>query len=298
MPDARHRRRRDRARSARPGEPGALTPTPIAVRAAALGIADPARPERVRTPEAVAAIAALRPDLGVLADYGQIVPASRSSTCRRTASSTSIRRCCRAIVARRRSRRRSRPATRRPGVSIIRMDDGIDTGPIVAQDAWPARRDRDGPGARGDRRPPRRGPAGRTISALAARASSRPSPQDERRRDADAAVPPRGRPPRSRRGPRVELERQVRAYRRGPGSFLETRDGRLGRRCAASVAPAGEAGARAPSTADRARRPRTASLRLRRGPAGRRPADAVAGYLRGRPGRRRQRGDRSLTGLR
>ena len=32
------------------------------------------QPVRVRSPEAVAAIAGLRPDLGVLADYGQIIP--------------------------------------------------------------------------------------------------------------------------------------------------------------------------------------------------------------------------------
>ena len=61
----------------------------------------------------------------------------RSSSCRPTGSSTSTRRSCRDTAGRARSRRRSWPATRETGVTLIRMDAGLDTGPIVAAVDWP-----------------------------------------------------------------------------------------------------------------------------------------------------------------
>ena len=91
---------------------------------------------------------ALEPELGVLADYGQIVPAALLGL-PRTGRSTCTRRCCRATAARRRSRRRSWPAIRATGVTLIRMDEGLDTGPIVAQATWPLDGDETDAGARG-----------------------------------------------------------------------------------------------------------------------------------------------------
>ncbi len=52
-----------------------LRPTPVAERAAELGV-PLLLPERLRDPTALEPIAALRPDLLVLADYGKIVPDS------------------------------------------------------------------------------------------------------------------------------------------------------------------------------------------------------------------------------
>ena len=57
------------------GRSGAITAVPVALRARELGL-PLLQPERVRAPESVAAIAELRPDLGVLADYGQIIPSA------------------------------------------------------------------------------------------------------------------------------------------------------------------------------------------------------------------------------
>ena len=49
--------------------------TPIAVAARELGIGTVLTPERLRSPDAIAAILAVEPELLVLADYGRLVPA-------------------------------------------------------------------------------------------------------------------------------------------------------------------------------------------------------------------------------
>ena len=56
------------------GRSGRLRPTPVSQRARDLGL-PLLQPSRLRSPEASAAIGALGADLGVLADYGRIVPA-------------------------------------------------------------------------------------------------------------------------------------------------------------------------------------------------------------------------------
>jgi methionyl-tRNA formyltransferase len=55
------------------GRKAILTPTPVAARARELGLLL-LQPVRVRKPEAVEALAAVAPDLVVLADYGQLIP--------------------------------------------------------------------------------------------------------------------------------------------------------------------------------------------------------------------------------
>lgn len=57
----------------RPGHRGRLTPPAVKLAAEALGLRVD-QPERVRAPEALAAIAACEPELGVVAAYGQILP--------------------------------------------------------------------------------------------------------------------------------------------------------------------------------------------------------------------------------
>jgi methionyl-tRNA formyltransferase len=205
------------------GRRATLTPTPVADRATQLGL-PLLRPERVRAPESVAALAALRPDLGVLADYGQIVPKGvldlppfgilnvHPSVLPRHRGATPIQ----ATIA---------SGDERAGISIIRMDEGLDTGPLVAQDSWSL----DGT----ERAPELESVAAQRGAELLARTlgpwldgAIQPTPQDAglatttrplRREDArlDPALNA------------VELERRVRAHIPWPGSFVETEAGRL-----------------------------------------------------------------------
>ena len=55
------------------GRKGIPTPTPVTTRARELGL-PLLQPARARSAESVAALAALAPDLAVLADYGQLIP--------------------------------------------------------------------------------------------------------------------------------------------------------------------------------------------------------------------------------
>ena len=205
------------------GRSRAMTPTPVAARAEGLRI-PLVQPVRLRAPEPIAELAGLQPDLGVLADYGQIVPRAlldlppngilniHPSLLPRHRGATPIA----ATIA---------AGDDRAGVTIIRMDDGIDTGPIVARPSGPLAADERAPEL--EARAAREGadllvrtldpwlagtapaipqtPAGATVT--------RPFRRDDGRLDPDR--------------PAIELERQVRAYVPWPGTFLETPAGRL-----------------------------------------------------------------------
>ncbi len=188
-----------------------------------LGIDPILTPGRLRAADALGAVLALDPGLIVLADYGQIVPAAllglphgalnlHPSLLPRHRGATPI------------------PATilagdAETGVTLMRMDEGLDTGPIVAQahvpldgrETTPALEqrlahvaagllvDHVGPWLRGelDARPQ---PAdGATLTRPLRRGDGRLDP----RRSA------------------AELERQVRAYQPWPGTFVDTPLGRL-----------------------------------------------------------------------
>ena len=199
-----------------------LRPTPVALQARTTW-ASLLQPGRLRDDDAIAMVAELRPDLGVLADYGQIVPGAildlpphgilnvHPSLLPRHRGATPIP----AAIA---------GGDDRTGVTIIRMDDGIDTGPIVAQEAWPLDGTETGPLLEA-----RAAAAGAALLArtlgpwLAGELDA--SPQGDgatltrpfRRSQArlDPAQPAR------------ELERGIRARAGWPGSFLETSLGRL-----------------------------------------------------------------------
>ena len=215
------------------GRSKALTPTPVAVRARDRGVPI-LRPSRVRAAEAVAEIAALRPDLGVLADYGQIVSGDlldlpphgilnvHPSLLPRHRGATPIP----ATIA-------AGDAT--AGVTIMHMDAGIDTGPVVA--ARELRLD-------GTERTPdleRRAAAegatllGETIGPwLDGRIEARAQGSDgvtltRPFRREDARLDPTR--------PAAELERRVRANAGWPGTFVDTDIGRVAV-LEASVAPA------------------------------------------------------------
>jgi methionyl-tRNA formyltransferase len=252
----------------------------VARRAGELGIAL-LQPARIRDPETVAEIAALRPDLGLLADYGRIVPQAvldipphgilnvHPSLLPRHRGASPIPA---AILA----------GDLETGVTLIRMDAGLDTGPVVAVEAWPL----DGT----ERAPEIEARAAVAGAALIRRvlagwlAGTLPAwPQDE----AGATLT---RPLRREDGrldaarPAGELERAIRAYRPWPGSFLETRVGRLAV-LAAAVEPPERGDVPGGLAADgRGLVLMTADGRLRLlevQPAGGRPMSSVE-FLRGR----------------
>jgi methionyl-tRNA formyltransferase len=205
------------------GRSRAVTPTPVAARAAALRI-PLVQPVRVRAPEAIAELTALQPDLGVLADYGQIIPRHlldlpahgilnvHPSLLPRHRGATPIA----ATIA---------AGDDRAGVTIIRMDDGIDTGPIVARQSWPL--------SGTERAPELEAHAAREGAQLLTRtiepwlAGTAPAiPQTA----AGATVTRPFRRDDGRLDPvrrALVLERDVRALTPWPGSFLETPAGRL-----------------------------------------------------------------------
>ncbi|MEA2578577.1 MAG: methionyl-tRNA formyltransferase [Chloroflexota bacterium] len=209
---------------ARPaGRSQQLTTTPLADTAAELGRTTILTPARLRAPESIAAVLALRPDLLVLADYGQIVPAAllgvplgalnlHPSVLPRHRGSTPIPA---AIMA----------GEAETGVSLMRMDEGLDTGPIVDQERVALDGTETTPALEAllehvaagllDRN------LGRWISG-----ELEPRPQD----DAGATLTRPLRREDGRLDPRrtpIQLERQVRAYQPWPGSFVDTPVGRI-----------------------------------------------------------------------
>ncbi len=287
-----------------------LRPTPIAEAAGRLGLRILA-PPRLRAPEAVAEILALAPELAVLADYGQLVPAPllelpygalnlHPSLLPRYRGAVPVQA---AILA----------GDRETGVTLFRMDAGLDTGPIVARRSVPIA---DGETAEALERRLAVVAADLLAEALGPwlRGAIRPEPQSE----AGASLT---RPLRREDGrldparPALELERRVRAFRPWPGAFLETAAGRLGVH-AARLAPSaagdepgwlvGEGDGLALTTAEGRLEllfVQPAGGRVMTGAAYRRGrpwivGTAVAG-LKGDPGARRRRlGDRPGTGSR
>jgi methionyl-tRNA formyltransferase len=209
---------------ARPaGRGGQSRSTLIEGAAAELAVARILTPERLRAPDAIAEVLALEPDLIVLADYGQIVPQAllgvrhgalnlHPSLLPRHRGATPI------------------PATilagdAETGVTLMQMDEGLDTGPIVAQTrvaleghettpileevlevaADALLSEHVGPWIRGEIEPRPQPEEGATLT--------KPLRREDGRLDLS-------------RSP-SELERQIRAYQPWPGSFLDTAIGRV-----------------------------------------------------------------------
>jgi methionyl-tRNA formyltransferase len=195
----------------------------IAKAADELGIEAIFTPERLRAPESIAAIVDLEPDLLVLADYGQIVPPEllevrhgalnlHPSLLPRHRGATPIPA---AILA----------GDAETGVTLMRMDAGLDTGPIVDQ----ARITLDGTETTPSLEQSLAVVAGDLLDQnfgrwIRGKAHARPQPRDGAtltrllRREDGRLDPTRS---------TMELERQVRAYQPWPGSFVDTIAGRL-----------------------------------------------------------------------
>ena len=205
------------------GRAGRPRPTPIDVVAAELGVEPVLRPERLRSPEAIEGVFRLDPELAVLADYGQIVPPPLLGLPRGALNLHP------SLLPRHRGASPI-PATilagdRETGVTLMQMDAGLDTGPLVAQRRLALSGAESAPELEA------------SLSALAAellaealpqwltgRLPARPQPAEgatltRSLRRADGRLDPAR--------PAAELERQVRAYQPWPGSFVETPFGRL-----------------------------------------------------------------------
>ena len=205
------------------GRGGRLPPTPVAAAAGDLGVEPVLTPERLRDPGSIAAILRLRPALLVLADYGKLVPADLLSL---PLGALNLHP---SLLPRHRGASPI-PATilagdDETGVTLMRMDAGLDTGPIVAQ----ARLGLSGR----ETAPELEAVLAVEAAALLARSLGAwirgelpavPQPTD----GATLTKPLRredGRLDPSR--PAAERERQVRAYQPWPRSFVETVVGRL-----------------------------------------------------------------------
>jgi methionyl-tRNA formyltransferase len=209
---------------ARPaGRGGDLTPTPIREEAQALGIPAILTPERLRAAASVDAVLPLRPALVVLADYGQIVPAEllgpahgalnlHPSLLPRHRGATPIPA---AILA----------GDVETGVTLMRMDPGLDTGPIVAQERVALDGTETTPDLEAALAIVAAGLLDRELGPWI-RGETTAMPQSET--EATLTRPFRredGRLDPSR--PAADLARAIRAYRPWPGTFVDTTLGRL-----------------------------------------------------------------------
>jgi methionyl-tRNA formyltransferase len=208
----------------RPSGRGQRThPSAVGEWAAAAGI-ETLTPARLRAPESLAAIAAFEPELLVLADYGQIVPQALLDLPRHGALNIHP-----SLLP------RHRGATPIPstilegdpvaGVTLMRMDAGMDTGPLIAQRTVPLVDAETGPELEA-----RLAAAGADLlrDSLAGWLSGElpavPQPEEgvtvtrPLRRIDGWLDPGRG---------AVRLARQVRAYQPWPGTYSDSDEGRL-----------------------------------------------------------------------
>jgi len=181
-------------------------------------------PPRLRDAGAVADVAALAPDLLVLADYGQIVPAQLLALPRHGALNLHP-----SLLPRHRGASPIPAAILagdgETGVTLMLMDAGLDTGPIVTQRRLPLDGSETAPGLEGRL-------AGMAADLLADQLeawldgalAAQPQPDDgvtvtrPLRREDGRLDPSRS---------ALELERQIRAYQPWPGSFVDTSQGRI-----------------------------------------------------------------------
>lgn len=214
------------------GRGGHLSATPVARRTRELGL-PLLQPSRIRDPGAIAVIAAVEPELGILADYGRMIPRElldvpahgilnvHPSLLPRHRGATPIPA---AILA----------GDAETGVTLIRMDDGLDTGPVVAAERWPLLGIETAPevaarAAAVGAKLVLQSLAGWVAGSIAAEPQeeaastlTRPLRRDDGRLDAGRSA--------------RDLERVIRAYEPWPGAFVDTAIGRLAV-IAASVAP-------------------------------------------------------------
>jgi methionyl-tRNA formyltransferase len=263
------------------GRRAELTATAVGAAAAALGVPI-LTPERLRDPAFLAAFTAILPGVGILADYGKILPAAlldlvphgilnvHPSLLPRHRGAAPIPA---AILA----------GDATTGVSLFRMDPGMDTGPLVAVASTPLDPDEDAPAL--EERLAELGAAlvVRAIGPyLRGEADLRPQPDEgitvtRPLAREDGRLDPML--------PATVLERHVRALRPWPGTFVELAAGRLAVLRAGVSSPAqgdvpGTLVAHGPGLALSTASGRLVLLEVR--PGGGRPMDG-ASFRRGHP---------------
>ena len=217
---------------ARPaGRHGRPRPSPVAVHVAKLAAeggplagVPVLTPERLRAPDAVEAVLALGPGLLVLADYGQIVPARLLDAPGHGALNLHP-----SLLPRHRGAAPIPAAIlegdSQTGVTLMAMDAGMDTGPVVAQVALPLGGIETAPDLEAQLADEAAGLVEALLPAwIERRIHARPQAAEGATvtrplRRSDGLLDPRR--------PAALLERQVRAYQPWPGSWLETPGGRL-----------------------------------------------------------------------
>jgi methionyl-tRNA formyltransferase len=205
------------------GRGGRSRSTVIEQFASDLGVRSILTPARLRDPESIAAVLSLEPELLVLADYGQIVPASllalrygalnlHPSLLPRHRGASPIPA---AILA----------GDVETGVTLMRMDAGLDTGPIVAQEQVALEGIETAPQLEEQLQMVAGHLLARSLGPwIRGELEARPQPADgvtltrPLRREDGRLDPSR---------PAIDLWRQVRAYQPWPGSFVDTPLGRL-----------------------------------------------------------------------
>jgi methionyl-tRNA formyltransferase len=211
--------------AARPaGRGGRLNPSPVAAFAEERGIAPILTPGRLRAAESVANIVALDPALLVLADYGQIVPPGLLDLPLHGALNLHP-----SLLPRHRGAVPVPAAIladdHETGVSLMRMDAGLDTGPVIVQVRVPL----DGTETAPCLEKELARAAGQLLADtlpqwLAGALRALPQPHEGAtltrplRREDGRVDPSRG---------ASAIERQVRAFQPWPGTWLDTADGRL-----------------------------------------------------------------------
>jgi methionyl-tRNA formyltransferase len=198
-------------------------PTVIHGVAEELGVTPILTPERLRDPASIAAVLALEPELAVLADYGQLVPGPllglRYGALNLHPSLLPRHRGASPIPA---TILAGDPET---GVTLMRMDEGLDSGPIVAQERVALDGLETAPRLEEALMLVADGLLDRSLGPwIRGELLAHPQPAD----GATLTRPLRredGRLDPSRRA--VELWRQVRAFEPWPGSFVDTPLGRL-----------------------------------------------------------------------
>jgi methionyl-tRNA formyltransferase len=182
------------------------------------------RPIRLRAPEAVAQVAALAADLLVLADYGQIVPPALLDLPRHGALNLHP-----SLLPRHRGASPIPAAIlagdAETGVSLMLMDAGLDSGPVLAQGRVALNGRETAPDLERDLA---RAAAELLALHLEPWLNAEIVPHAQRDGGVTLTKPLRrsdGRLEPLR--PALELERQVRAYQPWPGTFFETPEGRI-----------------------------------------------------------------------
>jgi methionyl-tRNA formyltransferase len=209
--------------------------SPVQARAEAAGI-EVRTPLSLRDPEVQAAFAALELDVGIVAAYGLILPRPVLDSPRRGCLNVHA-----SLLPRWRGaapiQRAILAGDEQTGVTIMRMEQGLDTGPILAQ--WPVAVDRKTAGELGG--DIARDGANLMLSVLRKLDQVGPRPQNDER----ATYAPKVDKSEAKldfRGSATEAERQVRAFNPDPGAWFGYAGNRVKIHSAEMVEASGEPG--------------------------------------------------------